>query len=92
MHDKIRSFLTFNNHWFWLSLVVFLFLFTISGVRAEDRIFTLQVTGAEAQMIGDALGTQPFSKVAPLMNKLQQQVIAQQQKATEVSPKKEPTK
>lgn len=39
---------------------------------------TLTVNNAELKVIGDALAAMPYKDVAPLMQKLQSQVIAQQ--------------
>jgi len=50
---------------------------------AED--FTIKLTGPELDIIGKGLGTQPFNDVAPLLQKLREQVAAQQ-------PKQEPAK
>jgi len=45
----------------------------------EVKEVTLTVTPAELTVIGDALGSVPYAKVAPLMAKLQGQVVKQQQ-------------
>ncbi len=50
---------------------------------AED--FTIKLSGPELDIIGKGLGTQPFNDAAPLLQKLREQVAAQQ-------PKQEPAK
>lgn len=47
--------------------------------------YHINVTGDELDLIGEGLGTQPFNKVLPLLNKLKQQV-ADQQKVVPVTP------
>lgn len=41
---------------------------------------TLKVSPAELDLISEGLQTQPFGKVVPLINKLREQIIAQQPK------------
>lgn len=41
--------------------------------------FNLRVTAPEVDLIGKALGTQPYNDVASLVQKLRQQIIEQQQ-------------
>jgi hypothetical protein len=55
-------------------------LLIASPAMAQD--VTLKVNNAELGLIGKGLGTLPFNDVAPLMNKLQSQVV-EQQKAPE---------
>ena len=50
-----------------------------SPAMAQD--VTLRVNNAELGLIGKGLGTLPFNDVAPLMNKLQSQVVEQQKAA-----------
>jgi hypothetical protein len=50
--------------------------------------YTVKLTAAELDVVGEALGSQPYKLAAPLINKLRQQVIEQQQKAA-AEPKKE---
>ena len=50
-----------------------------SPAMAQD--VTLHVNNAELGLIGKGLGTLPFNDVAPLMNKLQSQVVEQQKAA-----------
>ena len=45
--------------------------------------YNLKLSPAELDIVGKALGTQPFNDAAPLLNKLRQQVVDQ-------SPKPEP--
>jgi len=45
--------------------------------------FTIKLTGPELDTIGKGLGTQPFNDVAPLLQKLREQVAAQQPKQQE---------
>lgn len=54
--------------------------------------FTLKVTPAEINVIGEALGFMPYSKAAPLIQKLQVQVNAQSQPPAPVEPAKEEPK
>jgi hypothetical protein len=51
--------------------------------QAAPADVTLTVNAADLQILATALGTQPYGTVAPLMAKLQGQVLAQQ------APKKE---
>lgn len=41
--------------------------------------YTLKVTPADTDLIAEGLQTQPFGKVVPLINKLREQIIQQQQ-------------
>lgn len=41
--------------------------------------YVIKLAPAEIDIISDGLQTQPFGKVAPLMNKLRAQVLEQQQ-------------
>jgi hypothetical protein len=52
-----------------------------SAAMAED--FTIKLTGPELDIVGKGLGTQPFNDVAPLLQKLREQVQAQQPKPVE---------
>ena len=62
----------------------------ISAAKAQDApaTFTLTVTPAELQTIGKALGTQPYEVVAPILLKLQTQVVEQQKPKPVEEPKK----
>jgi len=53
--------------------------------------YQLKVSPAEVDIISEGLQTQPFGKVYPLINKLREQVLAQQPKQPE-APKNEPVK
>lgn len=46
--------------------------------RAQDVSVTLTVNHADLALVSKGLGALPFAEVAPLMNKLQTQVIEQQ--------------
>lgn len=48
--------------------------------------FNLKLTSQEVDILGEALGTLPYSKVAVLIQKIRQQIVEQQQ------PKVEPPK
>jgi hypothetical protein len=52
-----------------------------TSAMAED--FTVKLTGPELDIIGKGLGTQPFNDAAPLLQKLREQVTAQQAKPQE---------
>jgi hypothetical protein len=52
-----------------------------TSAMAED--FTIKLTGPELDIIGKGLGTQPFNDAAPLLQKLREQVTAQQAKPQE---------
>lgn len=47
---------------------------------APDRVYVLTFTAADIQVLGNALNERPFREVAPLINKLQQQIQAQEAK------------
>lgn len=56
-------------------------------VNAQDVSVTLTVNQADLALVSKGLGGLPFAEVAPLMNKLQAQVIEQQKaKAAPVMP------
>ena len=61
-----------------------------SAAIAQPAEYQLKVTPPELDTISEGLQTQPFGKVAPLMNKLRAQVIEQQPKPD--APKAEPPK
>lgn len=52
----------------------------------EAKDVTLTVSQADLAIIGEALGTIPYAKVAPLMAKLQAQVIKQNNPSTQATP------
>lgn len=58
----------------------------------EPASFTLTVTPADLQVIGKGLGSQPYDAVAPLMAKLQAQIIEQQKPKDANGNKAEPAK
>lgn len=41
--------------------------------------YNIKLNSVELDLIGEGLGTQPYKQAAPLINKLRQQVIEQQQ-------------
>lgn len=45
----------------------------------EPTEFDFKLTKADIAVIGEALGKEPYNKVAPLLAKLQQQINAQMQ-------------
>lgn len=65
-------------------------LLLLGSAAYAQEAFTLTVTPVELQLIGKGLGTQPYETTAPLMAKLQAQVMAQQKPAE--APKVEPSK
>ena len=65
----------------------------LSAAHAQEpQSFTLTVSPAELQVIGKGLGTQPYESTAPLMAKLQAQVIEQQKPKDANGNKAEPAK
>lgn len=46
--------------------------------QVQSFEYTIKLTGQELDLIGEGLGTQPFKLVAPLLQKLREQVAAQQ--------------
>lgn len=46
-----------------------------SADAAPPTVYTISLTPAEVQEIGQALGSQPYSTVSALIAKIQQQVI-----------------
>lgn len=51
---------------------------------AQVQDYSIKVTSAELDLISEGLQTQPFGKVFPLINKLRDQIIAQQPKPAPV--------
>lgn len=47
--------------------------------QAPTQEYTIKLTAQDLDVIGAGLGDQPFNKAAPLINKLKQQVMEQQQ-------------
>jgi hypothetical protein len=61
-------------------LLIILLLVSNSAVaQTIPSEYVLRVTPAELDVISDGLQTQPFGKVANLMNKLRAQILEQQQ-------------
>ena len=48
--------------------------------QQQQPEYTFKLNEAEINIISEGLGTQPFAKVAPLMQKMQRQFIEQQPK------------
>ena len=48
--------------------------------QPPERSYTLNVTGSEANVIGNALSALPYRDVAPILNKLQAQIKEQDAK------------
>lgn len=70
-------------------------LLIASSALAQQADYNIKLTPAELDIVSEGLQTQPFGKVFPLMNKLREQIIAQQPKpeAPKVpAPTSEPTK
>lgn len=61
-----------------LIVAVSLLLSTVVYAQEADKKFNLEVSGADITLLGEALGMLPYGKVAPLMQKLQVQINAQQ--------------
>lgn len=61
----------------------------VDRAHAQTPEVTLTVNQADLAVLSEGLGQLPYAKVAPLMQKLQAQVIKQQQP---VEPKAEPQK
>ena len=59
--------------------------FAGSARAAPPTVYTISLTPAEVQEIGQALGAQPYSTVSALIAKIQQQVV-DQNKASEPKP------
>lgn len=47
--------------------------------QQQPQEYTIKLTAQDLDVIGAGLGEQPFNKAAPLINKLRQQVMEQQQ-------------
>lgn len=62
---------------FMVSAAIIIFFLSLANAQEPSKDVTLTVTVAELAVIGKALGTIPYSEIAPLMNKLQIQFIAQ---------------
>ena len=51
-----------------------------------EQQYNIQVTASELNTISDGLQLEPFGKVLPLINKLREQVLAQQPKPVVPAP------
>ena len=71
-------------------LLVSTFCLLTIPASAQQTEYIVKLTGPELDLIGEGLGTQPFKAVAPLLQKLREQISAQQQAASQE--KKEETK
>jgi hypothetical protein len=49
------------------------------NANAQQTEYTVKLTAQELDLIGEGLGTQPFKVVAPLLQKMREQIAAQQQ-------------
>lgn len=61
-------------------LIVAMLASSSALAQTSPQSYTFTVTPADADLISDGLQTQPFGKVYPLINKLREQIIAQQPK------------
>lgn len=68
----------------WLIVPALIAIPTIAA--AQQKEIDLKLAVHDVQLIGEALGTMPFAKVAPLMQKLQVQVSSQMKPEPEVKP------
>lgn len=59
--------------------------------QAQEKEYNLKLNGNEVNLVGEALGALPYTKVVPLMNKLQQQLREQDRPVVE-APKKDSSK
>jgi hypothetical protein len=59
-------------------------LLATPAMAQQPSEYVLKVSPAETDLISEGLQTQPFGKVYPLINKLREQIIAQQPKPVEV--------
>lgn len=62
----------------WLLALALLLNHGLIEASAQDVSVTLTVNQADLALVSKGLGALPFAEVAPLMNKLQAQVIEQQ--------------
>lgn len=60
--------------------IVIVLLIATPAMAQQPAEYVLKVTPADADLISDGLQTQPFGKVYPLINKLREQIVAQQPK------------
>jgi hypothetical protein len=66
--------------------------FAIPVAAQQPSEYILKVSPAETDLISKGLQTQPFGEVYPLINKLREQIIAQQPKPVEAPKVVEPAK
>lgn len=59
-------------------------LLSTSALAQQPAEYILKMTPAEVDIISEGLQTQPFGKVYPLINKLREQIVAQQPKTVDV--------
>jgi len=72
------------------TIVIGFLVLSTSAYAQTVQEYSLKLNATELDLIGEGLGTQPFNKAAPLINKLRQQVAEQQQAAQKpVEEKKE---
>ncbi len=58
-------------------------LLATPAMAQQPSEYTLKLAPAELDIISEGLQTQPFGKVFPLINKLRDQIVAQQPKPVE---------
>jgi hypothetical protein len=64
----------------WISVaVVFVNCVSANAQQQQPSEYTLKVSPADIDLISEGLGTQPFNKVVPLIQKLRTQVQQQQE-------------
>ena len=68
------------------STIIALLLATPAYAQQPEQQYNIQVTASELNTISDGLQLEPFGKVLPLINKLREQVLAQQPKPVVPAP------
>lgn len=63
-----------------------IFFATVANAQAPQQptpstVYTITITAQELDTIGNGLGSMPFKDAAPLINKLREQVMAQNKPA-----------
>lgn len=58
---------------------IFIGMLLSTAAYAQQQEFTIKLTGPELDIIGRGLGEVPFKDAAPILQKLREQVAAQQQ-------------
>lgn len=71
-----------------MSIMIMLMITAEPAFAQQPVEYQLKVTPAETDIISEGLQTQPFGKVFPLINKLREQIIAQQPKPVVADPPK----